>query len=104
MAWNIPGKKNNGSGNRGRNPFRPGGNGGFDGLITRLRDLFKGGGGGQGGGSATRWLVIAAVLWLAFSSFVLVTEQQRGVVLRFGQVSRILQPGPHLKLPWPIDA
>lgn len=104
MAWNIPGKKNNGSGNRGRNPFRPGGNGGFDGLITRLRDLFNGGGGGgQGGGNPTRWLVIAAVLWLAFSSFVLVTEQQRGVVLRFGQVSRVLQPGPHLKLPWPIE-
>lgn len=103
MAWNIPGKKNNGSGNKGGNPFRPGGNGGFDGLITRLRDLFSGGGGGQGGGNPTRWIVIAAALWLAFSSFVLVTEQQRGVVLRFGQVSRVLQPGPHLKLPWPIE-
>jgi membrane protease subunit HflK len=34
---------------------------------------------------------------------VLVAEQQRGVVLRFGQFSRVLEPGPHFKLPWPIE-
>jgi membrane protease subunit HflK len=34
---------------------------------------------------------------------VLITEQQRGVVLRFGQFSRVMQPGPHFKLPWPIE-
>ena len=33
----------------------------------------------------------------------LVTEQQRGVVLRFGQFARVLQPGPHFKWPWPIE-
>ncbi|NLB58685.1 MAG: FtsH protease activity modulator HflK, partial [Gammaproteobacteria bacterium] len=33
----------------------------------------------------------------------LVAERQRGVVLRFGQAVRILQPGPSLKLPWPIE-
>src|SRR5690606_25981176 len=35
--------------------------------------------------------------------FVLVGERQRGVVLRFGEVSRIMQPGPTFKFPWPIE-
>lgn len=55
------------------------------------------------GGSPLRWVAILVALWLLFSSFVLVAEQQRGVVLRFGQFSRIMQPGPSFKLPWPIE-
>ena len=43
------------------------------------------------------------VLLVLFSSFQLIGEQQRGVVLRFGQFSRILQPGPNFKLPWPLE-
>ena len=35
--------------------------------------------------------------WLAFNCFVLVAEQQRGVVLRFGQFVRTMQPGPNLE-------
>jgi membrane protease subunit HflK len=96
MAWNIPG----GSSNKdGRNPWRrKGGGGGFDRVLGPVRDLFGGGGSGIG-----RWIVVLVVLWLAFNTFVLVTEQQRGVVLRFGQVARVLQPGPHFKLPWPVE-
>jgi membrane protease subunit HflK len=95
MAWNIPG----GSGN-GRNPRR--GNGSFP---ERVQDAFRGlfGGGGDGGNAIARWVGVVVVLWLAVNCFVLVTEQQRGVVLRFGQFSRILQPGPHLKWPWPVE-
>jgi len=63
-----------------------------------LRGLF-----GPGGGGIGRWLAALAILWLAFNTFVLVTEQQRGVVLRFGQFARVLQPGPHFKFPWPIE-
>ncbi|MCA1714923.1 MAG: FtsH protease activity modulator HflK, partial [Gammaproteobacteria bacterium] len=98
MAWNIPGKNSSGgkSGN-GRNPWKPGSGGGLDGLFARLSGLF-GAGGGRG-----RWIAIAAVLWLAFNCFVLITEQQRGVVLRFGQFARIMQPGPNFKFPWPIE-
>ena len=97
MAWNIPG----GSSNKdGRNPWqRKGGGGGvIDNLLDPLRGLFGGGGGGPG-----RWILVVAVLWLAFNCFVLITEQQRGVVLRFGTFARVMQPGPHLKLPWPIE-
>ena len=67
---------------------------------TTLRGLF---GGGDNGGNALRWTAIILGLWLLFNCFVLVTEQERGVVLRFGQFSRVLQPGPHLKAPWPIE-
>jgi membrane protease subunit HflK len=96
MAWNTPG----GSSNKdGRNPWqRRGGGGGLDRFLDPLRGLF-----GPGGGGIGRWLAALAILWLAFNTFVLVTEQQRGVVLRFGQFARVLQPGPHFKWPWPIE-
>jgi membrane protease subunit HflK len=96
MAWNTPG----GSSNKdGRNPWQRRGGGGFDRYLDPLRGLF----GGAGGGGIGRWIAALAVLWLAFNTFVLVTEQQRGVVLRFGHFARVLQPGPHFKWPWPIE-
>src|SRR5690625_3535158 len=108
MPWNIPGNNNRGgrgggSGGDGGSPWRPsgggrGGGGGFDDIIARVRNLF---GGGSGGGNPLRWLVIAVVAWLVLTSFVLVGERERGVVLRFGQAVRIMQPGPNFKLPWP---
>ena len=95
MAWNTPG----GSGSS-RNPQRRGNSNPFE----RLRDAFRGLPGGDGGaGGVARWVGAIFVLWLAVNCLVLVTEQQRGVVLRFGQFARILQPGPHLKWPWPIE-
>jgi len=94
MAWNIPG----GSNKDGRNPRdRSGAGGVVDRLVDPLRGLFGGGGG------ITRWVGMLVALWLAFNCFVLITEQQRGVVLRFGQFDRVLQPGPHFKWPWPVE-
>jgi modulator of FtsH protease HflK len=101
MAWNIPGKNDDsGSGKDRRNPWKPkrGSGGGLGGLFDNFRGMF-----GGGGGSPVRWIGLALVLWLAFNCFVLVAEQERGVVLRFGQFARILQPGPHFKLPWPME-
>jgi len=107
MAWNTPGKGNpndsssgNGSGGN-RNPWKPrkgGRGGGFDDFLDR----FRGGFGGAGG--PLRWIPAVIALWLIFSCFVLVTEQERGVVLRFGAFSRIMDPGPGFKLPWPIES
>jgi modulator of FtsH protease HflK len=103
MAWNTPG----GAGKDGRRPRRGGSV--IDQYLDSLRGLFGGsaGGGGSGGsaggGGIGRWAGIAFALWLAFNCFVLITEQQRGVVLRFGQFARTMQPGPHFKLPWPIE-
>ena len=94
MAWNIPG----GSNKDGRNPRdRSGAAGVVDRLIDPLRGMF----GGSGG--VARWVGMLVALWLVFNCFVLITEQQRGVVLRFGQFDRVLQPGPHLKWPWPVE-
>ncbi|MGN7724647.1 FtsH protease activity modulator HflK [Luteimonas sp. 22616] len=101
MAWNIPGKNDDsGSGKDRRNPWKPrrGNGGGLGGLFDNFRGMFDG-----GGSSPVRWIGLALALWLAFNCFVLVAEQQRGVVLRFGQFSRVLEPGPHFKLPWPIE-
>ena len=102
MAWNTPGSSGPGSnpsgpdGRRPKRPRKPGG--GLDTLFDSFRGLFDG-----GGSSIWRWVAIVFGLWLVFSTFVLVTEQERGVVLRFGQFARILQPGPHFKAPWPIE-
>lgn len=91
MAWNSPGSNNSG----GRGP-RQRGNGGLDQILDPLRNLF-------GGGGIGRWVLLVLALWLAANCFVLVAEQQRGVVLRFGEYARLLQPGPHFKLPWPVE-
>ncbi|WP_454831707.1 FtsH protease activity modulator HflK [Pseudoxanthomonas wuyuanensis] len=102
MAWNTPGS--GGSGNNGnRNPWKPrnggGSGGGIGDILDRLRGLF-----GGGGGNPLRWVAIALGVLILFSSFQLVGEQQRGVVLRFGQYARTMQPGPNFKWPWPVES
>lgn len=89
MAWNTPG------GNDGEKRG--------DDWLSRLLSPFRGIAGNDGNRGSLRWIGIALVLVLALDSFVLVTEQQRGVVLRFGRFARVMQPGPHLKLPWPLE-
>ena len=106
MAWNTPGSgsgNDNGS-NGGRKPWPPRSpRGGIGPWLERLRELLGGAGNG-GNPSWWRWPAIGLGLLLLFSSFQLVGEQQRGVVLRFGQFSRIMQPGPNFKWPWPIES
>ncbi len=93
MAWNKPGNTT-----PPNSPQRPrgGGSNPLDGVMDQLRGLFD-------GGNPLRWVVVVLALWLVLSTFVLVGEQQRGVVLRLGQFSRVMQPGPNFKLPWPIE-
>ncbi|HEY0332348.1 MAG TPA: FtsH protease activity modulator HflK [Stenotrophomonas sp.] len=101
MAWNTPGSKGpNGPDENRRDGWKSrignGGGNGWGNLPPQLRGLFDGG--------VWRWVLLAAGLLVLFSSFQLIGEQERGVVLRFGQFSRILQPGPNFKLPWPIES
>jgi len=114
MAWKVPGSNEsgsgnggpgpNGSGNGGQNPWPPRRNnrrrGGNGDPLDALRKLF---GGGSGGGNPLRWGLLALVVILLFNCFTLIGEQERGVVLRFGQVARTMQPGPNFKLPWPME-
>lgn len=90
MAWNKPGGGSPG------NKMRSGGSGGIGNLWRRLPSL----GGGDG---MLRWIWVLLALWIAFNCFVLVGEQERGVVLRFGNYARVMQPGPNFKLPWPLE-
>jgi len=111
MAWKIPGSNDhggpgpNGSGQGERNPWPPprrnnGRRGGNGNPLDALRKLF---GGGSGGGNPLRWGLLALAAVVLFNCFTLIGEQERGVVLRFGQTARTMQPGPNFKLPWPME-
>ena len=119
MAWNEPG----GGGNK--DPWGQGGGGNqgppdLDELIRKLQAKFGGlfggarKGGGGGGGVATGGggggfvgigllLGVAFLVWLA-SGIYIIDEGKRGVVLRFGEFHTITGPGPHWRIPFPVDA
>lgn len=106
MAWNQPGKKGDGSGKRdpwkGRDPDSEANN-----FIERLKQGMGGMFGGDGDSGSSRlalWFGLAIAVWIVFSCVQLINETQRGVVLRFGQFSRVMTPGPNLKWPWPIES
>ena len=103
MAWNEPG----GSGNR--DPWGRRADAGppdLDELFRRLRQRL----GGNGGGSSNSpppalWgglLVVLLALWLA-SGFYVVSEGERGVVLRFGKFTSAATPGLRWHLPYPVE-
>lgn len=108
MAWNEPGKGG------GKNPWK--GRNTPDSEVRAFLDRLKGmlgGGRGNGNGRNGRslggfgplaWIALLLAAWLVFNSFQLIDERQRGVVLRFGKFSRIMQPGANFKWPWPIES
>jgi len=106
MAWNQPGNRNNDPW-RGKDPSRE-----VQAFVDKLRGMFGGGRGGAGGGSGSGggsdfnplYLVGGLLaVWLVFNSFKLIDERERGVVLRFGEFSRMMEPGANFKLPWPVE-
>ncbi|GAB3734367.1 FtsH protease activity modulator HflK [Silanimonas algicola] len=105
MAWNQPGNRNNDPW-RGKDPNRE-----VQAFVEKLRGMFGGGGsaGGRARGGADGFNPLylvggLLVVWLVFNSFKLIDERDRGVVLRFGEYSRMMEPGPNFKLPWPIES
>ncbi len=82
-----------------------------------------GGGGGEGGGggggpqfeipqfkipklkgsSVTFGIIFLLALWILPSVAYFVDQDEEGVVVRFGKYVRTTEPGPHLKLPSPIE-
>lgn len=56
----------------------------------------------QFGGGFILLVALVLVMWLA-SGIYIVDEGQRGVVLRFGSFERLTEPGPNMRLPWPIE-
>ncbi|MGH8462203.1 MAG: FtsH protease activity modulator HflK [Stenotrophobium sp.] len=104
MAWNEPGP--------GRDPWNQGPKKGaaspdLEEMLKRLKARFSGASGktpgGQMSGRVSSLLIAGlAVLWIA-SGFYVVDEQERGVVLRFGQYVGTTQPGLRWHLPWPVE-
>ena len=108
MPWQNQGG-NGWSGGKNRGPWGqgPGGRGGgtppdLEDILRRgqerLKDILPGGAG------RTTWLLpllAVAALWL-YNSIYVVSPEQRGVVLSFGEYSRTTGPGLHFLL-WPIE-
>jgi len=112
MAWNEPG------GNKPRDPWGGGGGGGdqrppdldeaLKNLKDRINNLFGGKGGGNGGGNKPSGgfpgglLVVALVVLVVgyvLMGFYLVDQRERGVVLRFGEFNRMVDPGLNWRAP-----
>jgi membrane protease subunit HflK len=110
MPWNEPGKDKDPWGQR-NNDAPPDLDEVFNNLKKKLGGAFGGrrGGSGKSGGSEdyTGIVLIAlgaiAVVWL-LSGIYIVDEGKRGVETRFGAKGDVTMPGPHWRLPWPIDA
>jgi len=113
MAWNEPGGGNN------KDPWGGRGDQGppdLDEVVRKMQDklggLFggrkKSGGGGGGGGPGAGFTGIgliagiAAVVWL-FSGIYIVDAGKQGVIMRFGAFNEITMPGPHWRIPYPVD-
>ncbi len=117
MPWNEPGRGSGGNG--GRDPWK-GGNGQqppdldevFANVQRRLKKIMGGGGGdGKAGGSGSGpsfgsfagLALLVLVIWVAWNSIHIIDESERGVVLRFGEYQRTLDPGLNITLPRPIE-
>ncbi|MGM0766915.1 MAG: FtsH protease activity modulator HflK [Pseudomonadota bacterium] len=119
MAWNEPGGNRNdndpwgtGGGRRGNDQGPPDLDEALKKGLDKLNKLLGGKGnrsGGSGGGSSTgsgggfgAILALAGILvvgYVIFQSFYTVDEQERAVVLRFGEFSRTENPGLRFKVP-----
>lgn len=111
MGWNEP--PNN---NQGKDPWGNRGNGeGPPDLDELVKKMQKGIGGmfgkktpdnfsGDSGSPMTWVLVVLALLgWLAYDMTYAIDQQERGVVLRFGEFVTTMEPGLNIRLPQPIE-
>jgi membrane protease subunit HflK len=112
MAWNEPGGGNN------KDPWGGRGDQGppdLDEVVKKMQDKLGGlFGGGRKGGGTTRGgggpafagfgviLAIVALVWLA-SGIYIVDAGKQGVVMRFGAFSQVTPPGPHWRIPYPVE-
>lgn len=70
----------------------------------RMKQVMRGGGGGGIPGPLLALVGLAAIGAIIFYAFTFtVAPFEKGIVLRFGEVNRIVDPGIHLRLPAPIE-
>lgn len=118
MPWSNQGGGWQGGGG-GRGPWGgkgggPGGSGGgFGGgptppnleeILRRGQDRFRNmlPGGNVSGRGLGLLVLVAVAIWLG-TGFYRVDTDEQGVVLRFGKVHAVTEPGLRYRLPWPID-
>jgi membrane protease subunit HflK len=101
-----------GQGPRGGGPSGPGG-GGFGGpnppnledILRKSQDKFRNlmPGGDVSGRGILLLILVALAIWLG-TGFYRVDTDEQGVVLRFGKVHSVTEPGLRYRLPWPVDS
>lgn len=113
MSWNDSnGNDQDPWKNKGNNQGPPD----LDEVVRRMQEklssIFGGGGGGKGKGKGSgnpgnsgTFLVVSIILLglLAWEMVYRIDPAERGVVMRFGQYISVLQPGPHIRFPRPIE-
>jgi membrane protease subunit HflK len=111
MSWNDSnGNDQDPWKNKGNNQGPPD----LDEVVRRMQEklssIFGGGGKGKGKGSGNAgnggtFLVVSIILLglLAWEMVYRIDPAERGVVMRFGQYISVLQPGPHIRFPRPIE-
>src|SRR5271169_2895205 len=108
MPWNQSGGGPWGSGSRGpwgSGPQQPGGPKppDLEEFLRRGQDKLRDWMPGNLGGRGIALIALAAVALWGFSGFFRVEPDELGVVLRFGQFIREVQPGLNYHLPYPIE-
>ena len=108
MSWNPDNKEKDPWGNRPGNQGPPD----LDEVVKKMQEgfgkIFRGGGGSKKSGDEPKGpiLLIAGVLFallLGYEMVYRIDPAERGVVMRFGKYVTSLQPGPHVRLPRPVE-
>mgnify|MGYP001368064385 FL=1 len=108
MSWNPDNKDKDPWGNRPGNQGPPD----LDEVVKKMQEglgkIFGGGGGQKKSSEEPKGpiLLIAGalfVLLLGYEMVYRIDPAERGVVMRFGKYVTSLQPGPHIRLPRPIE-
>ena len=108
MSWNPDNKEKDPWGNRPGNQGPPD----LDEVVKKMQEglgkIFSGGGGQKKSSEEPKGpiLLIAGalfVLLLGYEMVYRIDPAERGVVMRFGKYVTSLQPGPHIRLPRPIE-
>lgn len=108
MSWNPDNKDKDPWGKRPGNQGPPD----LDEVVKKMQEglgkIFSGGGGSPKGNGEQKGpiLIVAGVLLaliLGYEMVYRIDPAERGVVMRFGKYVSTLQPGPHIRLPRPIE-